>query len=73
MGVLLEGGAGEAEIAAFLIALKMKGETAAEIAGFARAMRDRMIVVDAGPMSSTRAEPVATAREHSISRLLLPS
>ena len=49
MGVLLEGGAGEAEIAAFLVALKMKGETAAEIAGFARAMRDRMIVVDAGP------------------------
>jgi anthranilate phosphoribosyltransferase len=48
MGVLLEGGAGEAEIAAFLVALKMKGETAAEIAGFARAMRDRMIVVDAG-------------------------
>jgi anthranilate phosphoribosyltransferase len=49
MGVLLEGGAGEAEIAGFLVALKMKGETAAEIAGFARAMRDRMIVVDAGP------------------------
>jgi len=49
MGVLLEGGAGEAEIAAFLVALKMKGETATEIAGFARAMRDRMIVVDAGP------------------------
>ena len=49
MSVLLEGSAGEAEIAAFLVALKMKGETAAEIAGFARAMRDRMIVVDAGP------------------------
>jgi anthranilate phosphoribosyltransferase len=49
MGVLLEGQAGEAEIAGFLVALKMKGETAAEIAGFARAMRDRMIVVDAGP------------------------
>ncbi|HSP68278.1 MAG TPA: anthranilate phosphoribosyltransferase, partial [Bryobacteraceae bacterium] len=49
MGVLLEGGASEAEIAAFLVALKMKGETAKEIAGFARAMRDRMIVVDAGP------------------------
>jgi len=49
MRVLLEGGASEAEIAAFLVALKMKGETAAEIAGFARAMRDRMIVVDAGP------------------------
>src|ERR1700748_2753040 len=48
MGVLLEGETGEAEIAGFLVALKMKGETAAEIAGFARAMRDRMIVVDAG-------------------------
>lgn len=47
--MLLEGEAGEAEIAGFLVALKMKGETAAEIAGFARAMRDRMIVVDAGP------------------------
>ena len=49
MGALLEGHAGEAEIAGFLVALKMKGETATEIAGFARAMRDRMIVVDAGP------------------------
>ena len=49
MSMLLEGQAGEAEIAGFLVALKMKGETAAEIAGFARAMRDRMIVVDAGP------------------------
>ncbi len=49
MSVLLEGRAGEAEIAGFLVALKMKGETAAELAGFARAMRDRMIVVDAGP------------------------
>jgi anthranilate phosphoribosyltransferase len=49
MGVLLEGQAGESEIAGFLVALKMKGETATELAGFARAMRDRMIVVDAGP------------------------
>ncbi|HEY2845041.1 MAG TPA: anthranilate phosphoribosyltransferase [Bryobacteraceae bacterium] len=49
MAVLLEGGAGEAEIAGFLVALKMKGETAVEIAGFARALRDHMIVVDAGP------------------------
>ncbi len=49
MSVLLEGQASEAEIAGFVVALKMKGETAAELAGFARAMRDRMIVVDAGP------------------------
>ena len=51
MGVLLEGRAGEAEIAGFLVALKMKGETAAELAGFARAMRDRMIAVDAGGLN----------------------
>ncbi len=48
MSVLLAGAASDAAIAAFLVALKMKGETAAELAGFARAMRERMIVVDAG-------------------------
>ncbi len=48
MSVLLEGGASEALIAAFLVALRMKGETAAELAGFARAMRERVIFVDAG-------------------------
>jgi anthranilate phosphoribosyltransferase len=48
MSVLLEGGASEALIAGFLVALKMKGETAAELAGFARAMRERAIFVDAG-------------------------
>jgi anthranilate phosphoribosyltransferase len=46
MSVLLEGGATPALIAAFLIALKMKGETAEELAGFARAMRERAIFVD---------------------------
>jgi anthranilate phosphoribosyltransferase len=49
MGILLQGDAGEAPIAGFLVALKMKGETAAELAGFARAMREKMIAVDAGP------------------------
>ncbi len=39
MGVILSGGASVAQIAAFLVALRMKGETAAELAGFARAMR----------------------------------
>ncbi len=48
MSALLEGASSEAVIAAFLVALKMKGETAAELTGFARAMRERMIVVDAG-------------------------
>src|SRR5258706_6229213 len=48
MSTLLEGATGDASIAAFLVALKMKGETADELAGFARAMRDRMLRVDAG-------------------------
>src|SRR5712692_811518 len=48
MSVLLEDRATEAQIAGFLVALKIKGETAAELAGFARAMRERVIFVDAG-------------------------
>ncbi|MBX9600256.1 MAG: anthranilate phosphoribosyltransferase [Bryobacteraceae bacterium] len=43
---LLSGGASTAQIAAFLVALKMKGETAGEIAGFARAMREKSERVD---------------------------
>jgi anthranilate phosphoribosyltransferase len=49
MCLLLEGHAGESQMAGFLVALKMRGETADELAGFAQAMRDHMIVVDAGP------------------------
>ncbi len=48
MSVILEGSATESSLAAFLVALKMKGETAAELSGFARAMRDRAVFVDAG-------------------------
>jgi anthranilate phosphoribosyltransferase len=48
MGVLLSGEATAVEIAAFLTALKVKGETASELAGLARGMRERMIRVDAG-------------------------
>lgn len=49
MSVILEGAATEPLLSAFLIALRMKGETAAELAGFARAMRERAVFVDAGP------------------------
>ncbi len=48
MSVILDGEATESLLAAFLVALKMKGETAAELAGFARAMRERSIFVDCG-------------------------
>ena len=48
MSVLLEGQASHAEIAEFLIAIKTKGETAEELVGFARAMRERSVFVDGG-------------------------
>ena len=49
MMLLLAGGASEAVVGAFLVALHVKRETAQELAGFARAMREHMVVVDAGP------------------------
>lgn len=48
MNALLSGDATPAQIAGFAIAIKMKGETAAELTGFARALRQHMIVVEAG-------------------------
>jgi anthranilate phosphoribosyltransferase len=48
-GAIMDGKASEAEIAAFLMGLHMKGETFAEIAAGARAMRARMTRVEAPP------------------------
>ena len=45
MSLIMEGKASQAQIGAFLLALHMKGETAAEIAAFARVMRDHAITV----------------------------
>jgi anthranilate phosphoribosyltransferase len=45
MNAILEGAAGPAQIAAFLVALRMKGETAEELLGFARAMRAHAVPV----------------------------
>ena len=45
MSTIMEGQASQAQIGAFLLALHMKGETAAEIAAFARVMRDHAIAV----------------------------
>ena len=39
LATIMAGEAGEAQIAAFLIALRTKGETAEELAGLAQAMR----------------------------------
>jgi anthranilate phosphoribosyltransferase len=49
MTLLLEGGMHDAAVGAFLVALRVKGETAPELAGFARAMREHMVTVDVGP------------------------
>jgi anthranilate phosphoribosyltransferase len=45
---IIEGNASEAQTAAFLIALRTKGETVGEIAGLAAVLRERAIKVDAG-------------------------
>jgi anthranilate phosphoribosyltransferase len=51
---LMEGNASEAQAAAFLIALRTKGETAQEIAGLARVMRERAVHVEvAGDLLDT--------------------
>src|SRR3954447_9869319 len=47
MGIVLRGEASHAQIAALLIALKMKGETVDEVVGFARAMRRMAVPVNA--------------------------
>ena len=45
MRIIMDGKASQAQIGAFLLALHMKGETADEIAAFARVMRDNAITV----------------------------
>ncbi|HEX4997160.1 MAG TPA: anthranilate phosphoribosyltransferase [Terriglobia bacterium] len=41
MDVIMTGAATDAQIAAFLVGLRMKGETAAELVGFTRSLRDK--------------------------------
>ena len=43
MAEVMEGRAGEAQIAGFLVALAMKGERPAEIVGLARTMRETLL------------------------------
>src|SRR5207302_2084124 len=48
LGALMAGSISEAEIAAFLIALRMKGETAAELAAGAAVLREQMVRFETG-------------------------
>jgi anthranilate phosphoribosyltransferase len=47
MGSVMDGEAMPSQLAAFLVALRMRGETVEELAGFATAMRDRVLRVEA--------------------------
>ncbi len=49
MSAIMEGEATDAQIGAFLTALRMKGETVDEIAGCASVMRSKATRIDAGP------------------------
>ena len=65
MSAILEGGVPDAVIGAFLVALKMKGETTAELAGFAQAMREKCLHVDVGPdLQSQLIDIVGTGGDH---------
>jgi anthranilate phosphoribosyltransferase len=47
MGSVMDGEATPSQLAALLVALRMRGETVEELAGFAAAMRERVVHVDA--------------------------
>ena len=47
MGAVMDGEATPAQLAALLVALRMRGETIEELAGFATAMRERVLRVEA--------------------------
>src|ERR1017187_1502005 len=49
MRTILCGEASQPQIAAFLVALRMKGETVEELVGLARAMRQMAAPIDCGP------------------------
>src|SRR5580658_1918313 len=48
MQTILDGNASQAQIAGFLMALRVQGETVDELVGFARAMRQTAASVDLG-------------------------
>lgn len=60
-GVIMRGEATQAQIGGFLVALRMKGETVDEIAGFVRAMRENAVPC---PMTVPVIDIVGTGGDH---------
>src|SRR5215467_11748930 len=60
MEIILAGGASQPQIAAFLVALRMKGETVNELVGFARAMRRMAAPINAGLNGQTLLDTCGT-------------
>src|SRR5450755_127063 len=60
MHIILTGLATPAQIAGFLVALRMKGETVDELVGFARAMREMAEPIDAGVGGETLLDTCGT-------------
>ena len=60
MRIVLRGEASHPQIAAFLIALKMKGESVEELVGFARAMRQMAVPIDVGLAGQTLLDTCGT-------------
>ncbi len=56
MNAIMNGESSPAQIASYLTALRMKGETVDEIAGSARAMRSHVVGVDMGAFGQTSGE-----------------
>ncbi len=66
--IIMSGNATPSQMGAFLMALRVRGETVDEIAGAARIMRAKAVAIDAPQGRSTPAAPEAIPRAASISR-----
>lgn len=65
MDAIMGGEVAGSQIAALVTAMRMKGETVAEIAGFASAMRDHSLRVDADSINEPLLDTCGTGGDHS--------
>src|ERR1700732_2458744 len=73
MLVVLSGEASTSQIAAFLVALRTKGETSDELLGFARAMREKVARVDAAVDSEPLLDTCGTGAAEGTSPFNIPT